>query len=42
MTDVPVIPLYGDRLFMAHTAKVEGLEQNSLFTVHTHSVGLKV
>lgn len=41
MTDVPVIPLYADKLFLAHTDKVEGLVQNSLFTVHTYSVGLK-
>jgi len=41
MTDAPVIPLYADKLFLAHTAKVEGLVQNSLFTVHTYSVGLK-
>jgi len=38
MTDVPVVPLYGDRLFLAHTDHVQGLVQNSLFTVHTYSV----
>lgn len=41
MTDVPNIPLYADRLFMAHTDAVEGLQQNSLFTVDTTSVSLK-
>jgi peptide/nickel transport system substrate-binding protein len=37
MTDVPVVPLYGDRLFLAHSDQVQGLVQNSLFTVHTYS-----
>jgi ABC-type transport system substrate-binding protein len=41
MTDVPLIPLYADRLFLAHTDAVEGLVQNSLFTVQTYSVSLK-
>jgi ABC-type transport system substrate-binding protein len=41
MEDVPVIPLYADQLFLAHTDKVEGFVQNSLFTVHTYSVSLK-
>ena len=41
MTDVPVLPLYADRLFLAHTGKVQGLVQNSLFTIHTYSVSLK-
>lgn len=41
MTDVPTIPLYADKLFMAHTERVEGLVQNSLFTVLTYSVSLK-
>ena len=41
MTDVPVIPLYADKLFLAHTDKVEGLVQNSLFTVFTYSASLK-
>jgi peptide/nickel transport system substrate-binding protein len=41
MTDVPTIPLYADKLFMAHTERVEGLVQNSLFTVQTYSVSLK-
>ncbi|MGA0594860.1 ABC transporter substrate-binding protein [Enterovirga sp. CN4-39] len=41
MTDLPVIPLYADRLFMAHTAAVEGLVQNSMFTIQAYSVGLR-
>ncbi len=41
MTDVPVIPLYADKLFLAHTDAVQGLVQNSLFTVQTYSVSLK-
>ena len=41
MTDVPVIPLYADQLFIAHTDQVEGLVQNSLFTVFTYPVSLK-
>lgn len=40
MTDVPVLPLYADRLFLAHGNHVKGLVQNSLFTVHTYSVSL--
>lgn len=40
-TDVPAIPLYADRLFLAHTDKVNGLVQNSLFTVQTYPVSLK-
>lgn len=38
MEDVPVLPLYADQLFLAHTNKVKGLVQNSLFTVHVYSV----
>ncbi|MEZ5818583.1 MAG: ABC transporter substrate-binding protein [Hyphomicrobiaceae bacterium] len=41
MTDVPVIPLYADRLFLAHTDAVDGLVQNSLFTIQTYPVSLK-
>jgi peptide/nickel transport system substrate-binding protein len=41
MTDVPVIPLYADRLFLAHANTVEGFVQNSLFTVHTYPVSMK-
>jgi peptide/nickel transport system substrate-binding protein len=39
--DVPVIPLYQDRLFMAHTDAVQGLVQNSLFTMQSATVSLK-
>lgn len=41
MSDIPVIPLYADRLFVAHTDAVQGLVQNSLFTVYTYPVSLK-
>jgi peptide/nickel transport system substrate-binding protein len=40
MTDVPVIPLYAETLFLAHTPKVQGLVQNSLFTMQSYSVSL--
>ena len=40
MIDVPVIPLYADRLFMAHTKAVQGLVQNSLFTLQGYTVSL--
>ena len=40
MTDVPVIPLYADNLYIAHTKKVQGFVQNSLFTVNGASVSL--
>ncbi|MCP1335736.1 ABC transporter substrate-binding protein [Futiania mangrovi] len=40
MEDVPVVPIFADRLFMAHSDKVQGLVQNSLFTVNTYSVSL--
>jgi len=40
-TDVPVIPLYADRLFMAHSDAVQGLVQNSMFTVQAYSVSLR-
>ena len=40
MEDVPVLPLYADRLFIAHGANVKGFVQNSLFTVLTYSVSL--
>lgn len=39
--DQPVIPIYQDRLFMAHTDAVQGLVQNSLFTVNTYGVTFK-
>ena len=41
MSDVPLVPLFGERLFMAHTDAVEGLTQNSMFTVQGYSVSLK-
>ncbi len=40
MTDVPVLPLYADRLFIAHSDAVTGFVQNSLFTMHSYSVSL--
>ena len=41
MEDLPVIPLYADRLFVAHTDAVQGFVQNSLFTVLVHPVSLR-
>ena len=41
MEDVPVLPLYADQLFLAHSSKVKGLVQNSLFTVQAHTVSLE-
>ena len=41
MEDVPVIPIFAERLFLAHSDGVEGLVQNSLFTVQTYPVSLK-
>ncbi len=41
MTDVPLIPLYADRLFMAHSDAVQGLVQNSMFTVQGYPVSLR-
>ena len=40
MADVPVLPLYGDQLFLAHGNHVKGLVQNSLFTVYTYGVSV--
>ena len=40
MEDVPVLPLYADRLFLAHGNHVKGFVQNSLFTVNTYGVSL--
>ncbi len=40
MTDVPVLPLYADRLFIAHSDAVSGFVQNSLFTMQSYSVSL--
>ncbi len=39
--DAPVIPLYQDRLFLAHTEMVQGLVQNSMFTMQSYSVSMK-
>ena len=41
MADVPLIPLYADRLFMAHSDAVQGLVQNSMFTVQGYPVSLR-
>jgi peptide/nickel transport system substrate-binding protein len=41
MTDIPVIPLFADRLFVAHGDAVQGFVQNSLFTVNVASVSLR-
>jgi ABC-type transport system substrate-binding protein len=38
MADLPTVPLYADRLYMAHTKAVHGLVQNSMFTVQAYSV----
>jgi peptide/nickel transport system substrate-binding protein len=40
-SDQPLIPLYQDRLFLAHTERVQGLIQNSLFTMQSFGVSLK-
>ena len=41
MDDLPVIPLYADRLFIAHGPTVQGFVQNSLFTVNVAPVSLR-
>lgn len=41
MDDLPVIPLYADRLFIAHGPAVQGFVQNSLFTVNVAPVSLR-
>ena len=41
MEDLPVIPLYADRLFIAHGPTVQGFVQNSLFTVNVSPVSLR-
>jgi peptide/nickel transport system substrate-binding protein len=41
MEDVPVIPLYADRLYIAHGPSVQGFVQNSLFTVNVSPVSLR-
>ncbi len=35
-----MLPLYADRLFLAHGNHVQGLVQNSLFSVNTYRVSL--
>jgi ABC-type transport system substrate-binding protein len=40
MEDVPVLPLYADQLFLAHSNKVKGLVQNSLFTIQAYPISL--
>ena len=39
--DVPVLPLYEDRLFMAYRGNVKGLQLYSLFTVNVYPVRLQ-
>lgn len=39
--DMPVLPLYEDRLFLAYRSNVKGLQLNSLFTVYVYPVRLK-
>lgn len=41
MQDLPVIPLYADRLFVAHGPAVQGFVQNSMFTVDVSGVSLR-
>jgi peptide/nickel transport system substrate-binding protein len=41
MEDLPVIPLYADRLFIAHGPTVVDFVQNSLFTVNVAPVSLR-
>ena len=41
MSDIPVIPLFADKLFLAANDYIDGLVQNSLFTVDTYSVSRK-
>ena len=41
MEDVPVLPLYADRLFLAHGNHVKGFVQNSLFTVNVYGVSVE-
>ena len=40
MTDVPVIPLYADRLFLGYRSSVKGIVQNSLFTFNAYGATL--
>ena len=41
MTDLPLIPVFEDRLYLAHTETVRGFVQNSLTTMQAYSVSLK-
>jgi peptide/nickel transport system substrate-binding protein len=41
MDDVAVLPIYADKLFIAHSPKVEGLVQNSLFTIQLYGTTLQ-
>jgi len=38
MTDIPLIPVFQDRLYLAHTDAVQGFVQNSLTTVQSYPV----
>ncbi|ALG72949.1 ABC transporter substrate-binding protein [Azospirillum thiophilum] len=40
MGDAPIVPLYADRLYIAHTKAVTGFVQNSLFTMSAYPVVL--
>ncbi len=41
MEDVPVIPIFADRLFVAVSDKVDGFVQNSLFTMYSYPVSVE-
>ena len=38
MTDLPLIPVFQDRLYLAHTDAVQGFVQNSLTTLQSYPV----
>jgi peptide/nickel transport system substrate-binding protein len=38
MTDLPLIPIFQDRLYLAHTDAVQGFVQNSLTTLQSYPV----
>lgn len=40
MTDLPVIPLYADRLFLAYRSPIKGVVENSLFTYEAYGATL--
>lgn len=40
-TDIPVVPLYTDHLFIATNNKVKGFVQNSLFTMNAYPVSIE-